>query len=283
MTQLTLSAPLRLHRNPINILVLGCGGNGSSFIQSSLYRLHVALKGLGHPFGIRAFIADGAEVSETNTLRSSFYYHDIGLNKSFILATRMNMSGIDVNFSAIQKNLTPKEVLDLVKEESIDFVIGAVDDAKFRVDLVKIFKKAASPNNYYFSNKDCMYLDMGNMKESGQIILGHLIKKESHHTHYLPNVFDLFPEIENEIHDNTRSCSAKESFDQQGVLVNQQCALLAGRLLNDYLTKTNLSHHGFIFNLNSGVMSPIKANTNNWLTYGYFAPEEQVITPETVN
>jgi|TARA_B110000211_G_C14093343_1_gene560887 PRTRC genetic system ThiF family protein len=273
MTQLTLSAPLHLQTHAIKVLVLGCGGNGSSFIQSSLYRLHVALKGLGHPYGIIAYLADGADVSETNVLRSAFYPQDVGFNKALLLASRMNMSGLDTDFHAIPRNLTTDDVRAFVTKNDIDFVVGAVDDAKFRADLVNTFKQSTS---YY--RKDCMYLDMGNASSSGQVVLGHLIKKESHHSHYIPNVYDLFPEIEHVISDKTRSCSARESFDQQGVLVNQQCALLAGRLLNDYLTKNNLQHHGFLFDFDKGVMSPIKANTNNWLIYGYVAPEEQKIT-----
>lgn len=271
MTQLTLSAPLRLQNDVIKILVLGCGGNGSSFIQSSLYRIHVALKGLGHPYGIVAYLADGADVSETNVLRSAFYPQDVTLNKSWILATRMNMSGLDTDFHAIPRNLSPDEVHEFVRNKGIDFVVGAVDDAKFRANLVKTFQEST-----FYYKKDCMYLDMGNEECSGNVILGHLIKKEDHHSHYLPNVYDLFPEIEHVVSDKTRSCSARESFDQQGVLVNQQCALLAGRLLNDYLTKRNLQHHGFLFDFDKGVMSPIKANTSNWLIYGYVAPEEQL-------
>jgi PRTRC genetic system ThiF family protein len=278
MTQLTIKAPLRLHSNPINILVLGCGGNGSSFIQSSLYRIHVALKGLGHPFGITAYLADGAEVSETNTLRSAFYPQDVGINKAYLLSSRMNLSGLDADFHAIQRNLDPDETMRFIKHNSIDFVIGAVDDAQFRVNLVKTAK---SVNSYYLS-KDCMYLDMGNSESSGNVILGHLFKRDNHHTHYLPNVYDLFPAIEEVKTDNKRSCSAAESFDQQGVLVNQQCALLAGRLLNDYLTKTNLEHQGYLFDFDKGVMSPIKANTNNWLIYGYVSPEEQKETDKEV-
>lgn len=275
MTQLTLTAPLHLHNNQIKVLVLGCGGNGSSFIQSSLYRLHVALKGLGHPYGITAYLADGAEVSETNVLRSAFYPTDVGINKAYLLSSRMNLSGLDTDFHAIQRNLSPNEVVQIVKDKKIDFVVGAVDDAQFRANLVKACKQAKKNSPYGFSSSDCMYLDMGNAASSGQVILGHLFKNSDHHSHYIPNVYDLFTDIENVITDKTRSCSARESFDQQGVLVNQQCALLAGRLLNDYLTKPDLEHHGYMFDFDKGSMSPIKANTTNWLIYGYVSPEEQ--------
>jgi len=39
--------------------------------------------------------------------------------------------------------------------------------------------------------------------------------------------------------------------------------LLAGLLLKDYLTKTNLTHQGYLFDFNKGSMFPIKANTQS--------------------
>jgi PRTRC genetic system ThiF family protein len=272
MKAFDISAPFELAQRKINILVLGCGGNGSNFIQSSLYRIHTALLGLGHPFGIKVWIADGANVSETNTLRSAFYPQDVSHNKAYLLASRMNMCGLNMDFEAIQKNMTVDDVYGLVVEQGVDFVVGAVDDAEFRVELVDYFKNF-SHNQF---KKDCMYLDMGNSEETGNIVLGHLIKNTDHHPCKIPNVVDLFPEIRTIKTNRKRSCSAAESFGQQGVLVNQQCALLAGRILNDYLLKPSINTHGVLFDLGKLTSTPIRINTNNWLVYGYEAPEFKV-------
>ena len=281
MTALTVSAPFELAQRQINILVIGCGGNGSSFIQNSLYRLHVALKGLGHDFGLKVWVADGELVSETNVLRSAFYPQDIGQNKAYLLASRMNLSGLNADFEAIQENLTPAEVSKYINTYRIDFVIGAVDDAQFRVNLVDYFARPS----FNGGEHECMYLDMGNENHTGQCIFGTLVSSKNTKIK-LPTVVDLFPEIRTIKTDKKRSCSAAESFSNQGILINQQCALIAGRILADYLTKPSIAHHGAIFDLDKMTMTPIKINPKVWEVYGYKADidveKQQDKTLETV-
>ena len=55
----------QLLERPIRILVVGCGGNGSSIVSGLPY-LHQALLAFGHPGGLAVTLIDPDTVSETN-------------------------------------------------------------------------------------------------------------------------------------------------------------------------------------------------------------------------
>jgi len=74
---------------PINVLVVGAGGNGSAIFLHLPY-LHQALRVWGHA-GLNVTIVDGDEVSETNCVRQPFALADVGLNKAVVLANRVNL------------------------------------------------------------------------------------------------------------------------------------------------------------------------------------------------
>ena len=61
----------QLFERPINILVVGCGGNGSA-IAAGLPYLHQALLAFGHPGGLNVTLIDPDTVSETNCVRQPF-------------------------------------------------------------------------------------------------------------------------------------------------------------------------------------------------------------------
>ena len=79
-----------LFERAINILVVGCGGNGSAIVGGLPY-LHQALLAFGHPGGLNVTLLDPDTVSETNCVRQPFCRAETGLSKAIVLVHRTNM------------------------------------------------------------------------------------------------------------------------------------------------------------------------------------------------
>src|SRR6202007_2741932 len=83
--------PSMLLQKKVQVTVVGCGGTGSA-MASGLPYLHQAMVALGHPHGLDVTLVDGDRISRTNCVRQPFSESEIGLHKSTVLATRINLS-----------------------------------------------------------------------------------------------------------------------------------------------------------------------------------------------
>jgi PRTRC genetic system ThiF family protein len=79
-----------LQRRAIRVVVVGCGGNGSVMAMGLPY-IHQALLLSGHAGGLDVTLIDGDVVSPTNCVRQPFSQSEIGLSKSVVLASRINL------------------------------------------------------------------------------------------------------------------------------------------------------------------------------------------------
>lgn len=82
--------PASLLQKKVRVAVVGCGGTGSA-IAAGLPHLHQALLASGHPHGLDVTLVDGDRISRTNCVRQPFSESEIGLYKSTVLATRINL------------------------------------------------------------------------------------------------------------------------------------------------------------------------------------------------
>src|SRR5215472_170357 len=114
----------RLHgellRREVRVLVVGCGGTGSSIIGGLPY-LHQAMLAQGHPYGLRVTVMDGDRISPFNCVRQPFGRAEVGLNKAIVLVNRLNIFW-GFNWEAVPESLTENHHL-----RSTDIVIGCVD------------------------------------------------------------------------------------------------------------------------------------------------------------
>jgi PRTRC genetic system ThiF family protein len=90
ITEHALPKPLCRRGQPIRVLIVGAGGNGSAVLLGLPY-LHQAMKVWGHAGGIHVMLADGDLVSKTNCIRQPFASADVGLNKAVVLINRVNL------------------------------------------------------------------------------------------------------------------------------------------------------------------------------------------------
>ena len=192
--------------HPISVDLIGTGGTGSHTLMG-LANISNALKGFGHP-GLQVTAWDNDKVESHNVGRQFFSKPDIGQNKAVCLVTRINrMYGFQ--WKAIPTRYKP--------DSGSNIVISCVDSIKSRKEIYlhlsrKQTKATDEQRTYY-------WIDCGNSKDSGQIIIGTLDKS----AFKLPHFFDRFPDVKEapEIH----SCSMADSLSRQDLLINQTMAL----------------------------------------------------------
>jgi len=95
-----------LLRNTVNVMVVGCGGNGCA-IAAGLPYLHQGLLAYGHPGGLHVTLVDGDTISATNCIRQPFCRSEIGLPKSVVLANRVNIQRSDTDDRDIIRITSP--------------------------------------------------------------------------------------------------------------------------------------------------------------------------------
>ncbi len=242
--------PSSLLGKKVRITVVGCGGTGSA-IAGGLPYLHQSMLAWGHPYGLDVTLIDGDRVSRTNCVRQPFSESEIGLYKSIVLATRVNL------FWGLSWKAEP-HFLDETWQEKTDILIGCVDSRKARH---MITRSAAYGNCYYM-------LDIGNNSDSGQFILGQPENsRNKKHPLRLPTVAELFPEIIDpklDKKDNLPSCSALEALERQEPFVNQTLANQALAMLARLFRYGALSHHGCFLSLPRGSMAPLLVDPKIW-------------------
>src|SRR5438093_13633233 len=104
----------------VRVLVIGCGGSGSA-LASGLPSLHQAMLVAGHSGGLHVTIMDGDIISPANCIRQPFCSAEIGLSKSVVMVSRLNLFW-GLNWTAVAEHLTAKTDIS-----NCDIVIGCVD------------------------------------------------------------------------------------------------------------------------------------------------------------
>jgi PRTRC genetic system ThiF family protein len=244
--------PGKLLRQPVRVLVVGCGGTGSAIAIGLVY-LHQAMLAYGHPYGLHTTLVDGDRISRANCVRQPFSESEVGLYKADVLITRINLFwGLgwesDVRFLDEKWNT----------DDHCDIVISCVDTRRAR--RLVMGTRAYGQASYW--------LDLGNNADSGQFVLGQpdaqtISKKVAR----LPNVADLFPEIVDpklDARDKLPSCSALEALESQSPFVNQTLAYQALGMLAQFFRRGKLTYHGGFVNLATGRMSPLPVDPAVW-------------------
>ena len=198
--------PARLLEKKVRITVVGCGGTGSA-ITAGLPHLHQAILASGHPHGLDVTLIDGDRISRTNCVRQPFRESEIGLYKSTVLATRINLF-----WGLGWKGMTA--FMDESWSQETDILIGCVDSRAARNAMTR---------TQTFWN--CFYwLDLGNNADSGQFVLGQPENSRKKCVDVrLPTAAELFPELVDPKlgrKDTLPSCSALEALERQEPFIN---------------------------------------------------------------
>lgn len=247
-----------LQRQQARVVVVGAGGTGSVLIPR-LMQLHHAMIALGHPGGLHVTVYDPDTVSESNIGRQGFFPCDVGQNKAMLLINRLNMAW-NTNWEGIPQRLNKSDRI------RADIIIGCVDTRKSRQAILGCVQ-----------NSCCYYIDAGNGENHGQVVIGEIGSEATmKRPDRLPTMADLFPEMVNvalDATDDKPSCSVAESLQKQSLVINTAMATEIFNLLWTLFRTGTLKYSGRFVNLQSGLSTPIRLDTDVWARMGYIAPE----------
>jgi PRTRC genetic system ThiF family protein len=248
--------------NPITVNLIGCGGTGSQML-TNLARMNQAMIALNHP-GLLVFAYDDDTVSEANLGRQLFAEAEIGLHKSAVLINRINRF-----FGTNWKAITHRYDADYVETQSNDgkanLFVTCVDNAVSRFEIATILEDFTGYHNYE-RNRPLYWMDLGNSKDTGQVILSTIgnhkqpDSKKYEPVGNLPFVTETFKELLKtaDATDNTPSCSLAEALTKQDLFINSTLANMGSSLLWQLFKEGLLFNRGFFMNLHDFRTQPLK-------------------------
>jgi PRTRC genetic system ThiF family protein len=255
----------RLHgdllQRTVEVLVVGCGGNGSA-IAAGLPYLHSAMLAQGHPHGLHVAVMDGDAISPFNSVRQPFARSEVGLNKAIVLVNRINLFwGLD--WTAIPRALTEETLRPDYARYSDrylqpDIVIGCVDT---RAARAVIAKAVSGPSLTRYN------LDLGNNASSGQFVLGEPLNAANKRSRLrLRTVAELYEEVVDAglDDDSEPSCSALEAISRQESFVNGVLAQHALALLARLFRYGKIAYHGAFIDVAAARAVPLPVDPKLW-------------------
>jgi PRTRC genetic system ThiF family protein len=257
--------------HPVTVHVIGCGGTGSQVINS-LARMHSALKALGHP-GLYITAIDDDKVSEANMGRQLFSQSDVGEYKCITLIGRVNrFFGLDWKALPIRysKDVKPANItiscVDSGKsrKEVMDAIAHYIDEQKHTTTHAGNY----SARRVYLQpyEKPYYWMDYGNMKDRGQVVLGTVVPIEQpkgsamQGIPELKSIVDLHPDILKDLKsdDQGPSCSLAEALGKQDLFINTNLANMGLGILWKMFRELHIKYNGLYLNLETMSVNPIK-------------------------
>lgn len=230
----------------LTVNVIGCGGTGSQ-VLTSLGRMNYALKQLGHPgFHVTAF--DDDIVTHANCGRQLFSPVEIGRYKAEVLVTKLNM------FFGTQWE-SKCEMYDKGSKVA-NITISCTDTIASRL----VIKDNVKDSKGYDRQRQIYWLDFGNMKDRGQVILGTFkpVKQPKGGVGSLKCVTDIFDFSTLKDSNSGPSCSLAEALNKQDLFINSTLANIGMALLWKMFTKGVIDYHGAFLNLETMRVNPLK-------------------------
>jgi PRTRC genetic system ThiF family protein len=252
----------------IKFYLVGAGGTGS-FAAQALARLCYELKEQGKVVELTVIDPDSVEAG--NIPRSNFCRAEIGRFKAQTLAERLSAAwGLEIGYS--------NEKLDYEKHiksagggyRQMTVFVGCVDNHLARREIHRCLKEFEPYNPQ--DAPLAWWIDGGNGKFSGQVLIGSTVKKAFVEDHFttasicrkLPAPSLLHPELlENQEHALRRtaapspateraSCPELVRLGEQSLNVNSRVAIEIGEMLTQFLLMNSLKRFAHYFDLESG-------------------------------
>jgi PRTRC genetic system ThiF family protein len=242
---------LTIDYTAIELWLVGCGGTGS-WLAPSIVRLGRVLSSKGKT--VKLYFVDPDHVEEANVLRQCFCDAEIGLNKAKTLALRYAIAW-KMEVGAIAQSFDSNWVTP--GYNTLALVAGCVDNAGARQSIAQVLE-----NNNHQIVPHTWYLDCGNSRRSGQVLLGSQLSTKPDDYQFdtlgcfqlpAPTVQHpdlLIPQPE-EMEDNNLSCEQLALLNSQSLSINQRVAAEAFDYLLQ-LTTGKLRRFATYFDLESG-------------------------------
>ena len=235
----------------VRILLVGVGGTGS-WLALSLGRLayHARQKGIS----FHLTFVDPDRIEMRNTGRQVYCLSEMGLKKAETMAWRLNLAlGLDITAISAPFTLaigrtwyTPQA------PEGSQLIVGAVDNHWARRVMAEFVTEMRGR---------VWWLDGGNAKSNGQILIGNLAEKKQFQVDEMGLCRGLpLPSLqepgllEPDPTPQPLACAEMAEREEQSLLVNAQVAAIAGQYVADFSLKRRLDQCATYFNLEPPVM-----------------------------
>lgn len=246
----------------LRMIQVGAGGTGS-FAALAIARFMYELKELGK--AAELLIVDPDVVENGNIPRSNFCAAEVGRHKAQTLAKRIALaSGLECHYA----NEPFDAELHLKRSgsdyRSLTILIGCVDNHLARLEM----HRAVEQLQGYRSDEapSIWWIDGGNGKYSGQVLLGSTTKRLKPENHFvgssicrsLPAPSLVHPELLTDQEKTTRqtvdplSCPERIRLGHQSLNVNQRVAVEIGEMLTSMFLTRNLKRFATYFDLETG-------------------------------
>lgn len=259
--------------NKLRIIQVGAGGTGS-FAALAIARLMYELKESGK--AVELLIVDPDLVENGNIPRSNFCAAEIGSFKAQTLAKRIALAwGLECHYA--------NEAFDAevhLKDSAGDYraltvIVGCVDNHFARKEMHRAVEQLQGYRSDDASN--IWWIDGGNGKASGQVLLGSTtkrIKPEQHITgtsicRSLPAPSLVHPDLlekekphsKAEISDGL-SCPDRIRLGEQSLNINQRVAVEMAEMLTAMFLTHNLRRFATYFDLETGTSRSLYCTPN---------------------
>lgn len=256
------AATLRLiERDSLSMVLIGCGGTGSWLAPTVVRAARLVVEKFNK--NVRVVFIDPDTVEARNCYRQNFADFEVGQNKAESLARRYGLAwGLDVLAlpRAFDAGLD-----DLLNEDrqtyyGLSILMGCVDNPGARAEIQRYMTEKTG------YGAACWWLDCGNDRHSGQVLVGGYNSKTDRTVFPIPGYCARLP-LPSEQHPELLSAQPGEPEETaglscadlalrgaQGLAVNQQVAAIAGDTLLQMLVYGSLKRFQTYFDQSSGTM-----------------------------
>lgn len=247
----------------LKIYLIGAGGTGS-FAAMNIARLAFEMRRVGK--AVEMTVIDPDIVENGNIPRSNFCAAEIGRFKAQTLAERITLAwGLEVAYAneklSYEKHIKPNRN----GHKELTVLVGCVDNPQARREIHHALEEANKYNSH--NAPECWWIDGGNGKSSGQVLIGSEVKSEIAENHFssstickkLPAPSLVHPELlenqEKPVRRETAermSCAERIRRGEQSLNINQRVAVEIGEMLTELLLTNSLRRFATYFDLESG-------------------------------
>ena len=232
-----------IESDEIEVVVIGAGGTGGYLIRDLARFIYSVEQRIQARTKLSMVIVDGDIVETKNVLRQNFLQQDVGQNKAEVLANR-HTRAFGVNISYVPEMYSYDNVMSfrrIVEGNKKRIFVGCVDNNEARRQIAK---SVAECWNGYGVTQNCFWIDSGNERKSGQVIVGN---KD------LMDVSDLYPEILLPKYDSVEqvSCADRMLQDEQNMFVNLTASNLILNYVKNIILDLPMITHGSVFNIDN--------------------------------
>lgn len=241
--------------NPVEVCLIGAGGTGSQ-VLNALARMSHSLQAFGHA-GFQVSLWDDDVVTEANRGRQLFAQCEVGLPKAAALIIRCNRF-FGTGWKAVNKKFDSQS-----GRAKAAIYISCVDTVAARFEIAGVLTDANGNSQY--ANMPRYWMDFGNGKDTGQVILSTIgsIKQprsEQFETvSSLPFVTqefeDLLKQSENDA--DAPSCSLAEALEKQDLFINSTLAQMGCSLLWQLFRSGMTTQRGLFLNITEFRTAPL--------------------------